>query len=312
MRETGIDRNDEGFWCDSCDCFTYYDPTKQHRFTLIFEDKTLVKTKFPASNLKFSKTLSPLRYAGGKSKLIDYLYSHIETRTNKSKKLVSAFTGGGSFELAMLHAGIVDELHLNDLDFGIYSLWWTILHAPYTLIDRIINTSPSHKDFFASQRIIKSDYKGIDAIDAAWATLLVNRLAYSGIVKANPLGGKNGTKEALLSRWNPQVLIKRIELIHSYADRITITCEDAASLIEEAYWDDESIIFLDPPYLLKGKDLYTRFYTERDHVRLCVLLEQLYKGMPGADILLTYDYSEWLDKLHVYPDIEIIGCNYSI
>ena len=51
-------------------------------------------------------------------------------------------------------------------------------------------------------------------VDAAWASLLVNRLAYSGIFKANPLGGKHGSKQQLLSRWNPTELIRRIKTIH--------------------------------------------------------------------------------------------------
>lgn len=307
-----FDQSELGFWCDSCDGFTYFDPVaNKHKFTLILEEKGFTaKTLIEKPSIKLRKQLSPFRFPGGKSKFINDLYNHLQK--GSTKKLISPFTGGGSFELALLDAGVIETLHINDLDYGVYSVWWTILYMPYTLIDKINFIKPNHKDYFTAQALIKSDFKGANPLEAAWATLLVNRLAYSGIAKANPLGGRNGTNEALLARWNPTELIKRIEHIHSMADLITITQENAVELIQEAYWNDEATIFIDPPYVAKGKDLYNCFYTERDHIELCVQLDLLHQGMPGADIVLTYDNDEWLRKLYVYPDKFIIGRTYSI
>ncbi|MDD1505393.1 DNA adenine methylase [Lysinibacillus sp. CNPSo 3705] len=118
-------------------------------------------------------------------------------------------------------AGAIEELHLNDLDYGIYSLWWTILHMSAELIYRINNTQPSREQYFKAQQNIKQGFKGMDMLDAAWDTLIVNRLAYSGISKANPLGGKNGSQKQLLARWSPQSLTKRITCIANMADKIT-------------------------------------------------------------------------------------------
>lgn len=305
------DINGKGVWCVACDGFTYISKEEvRHRFTLILEDKGASITKVMVPDVRLSKRLSPYRYPGGKTKIIDYLYSHLQQ--TKSKKLVSPFTGGGSFELAMLEAGLVEQLHLNDFDTGVYSLWWVIKHMPYALVDRIKSNFPTHKDYFKAQRIIELDYQDVDAVDAAWASLLVNRLAYSGIVKANPLGGKNGTKEKLLSRWNPNELIKRIEKVHALSDRIEITQENAVELIEEAYWDDEATIFVDPPYVEKGKKLYHCYYKKEDHIELSVTLDSLYFGCPGADIVVTYDFNKWLDELYEYPERSIIGRVYSI
>jgi DNA adenine methylase len=132
-------------------------------------------------------------------------------------------------------------------------------------------------------------------VEAAWSSLLVNRLAYSGVSKANPLGGRKGNKETLLSQWNPTELIARIEKIHSMSDRIEVTQENAFELIEESYWQDDVTIFLDPPYVVKGKDLYHCYYTENNNRELSQLLNTLYFGFPGADILMTYDYRKWLE-----------------
>lgn len=71
-----LDRIENGFWCDVCDGFTYHDATERGkcRFLLLLEDKGKADPQTSPSSLPhLKKRLSPLRYPGGKSKLIDYL-----------------------------------------------------------------------------------------------------------------------------------------------------------------------------------------------------------------------------------------------
>jgi DNA adenine methylase len=137
-------------------------------------------------------------------------------------------------------------------------------------------------------------------------------LAYSGIYKANPLGGKNGSNASLLQRWNPEDLCSRIVKIHAVSKWITISNIDACELIEELYWMPATTILVDPPYYKQGKNLYKCYYDENDHSRLNMLLENLYHGCPGADIILTYDNVPFIADLYVYPDTEVIGRVYTI
>ena len=192
---------ERGFWCERCDGYTYLNEEERHNFTLILE-KEIHKNTFEKSKShsckQFQKRLSPLRYPGGKSKMIDALYEHL--RKSKTKRLVSAYSGGCSFELAMLAAGVIHELHINDLDKGIYSFWWTIKNNPGFLIKKISGAVPTYQKYFEAKTIIKSGYEGVNLQEAAWYVLLVNRLSYSGILNANPLGGKAGGTEQLLSR----------------------------------------------------------------------------------------------------------------
>ncbi|MGE7843598.1 DNA adenine methylase [Lysinibacillus sp. NPDC093712] len=309
-----LDHNEEGYWCDSCDCFNYFSNARsaKDRFILILEDATAPAVHIPKDiKRKLSAQLSPLRYPGGKSKLVQYLFSHIQ----KSKRdvLYSPFAGGASFEFALLHAEAINHLHLNDLDFGIHSLYWTILNMPSELIYRVNNILPTRTDYFKAQQNIRNGFKGMNMLEAAWDTLVVNRLAYSGIPKANPLGGKKGTQDQLLSRWNPKSLSARIQSLANLADKITLYCEDAYGFVEEAYWNTDAHIFLDPPYVKKGQALYNHFYTEQDHTKLAFLLNELYKGMPGADIIVTYDLDKLItDSYEHQTEAHIIGRRYSI
>lgn len=198
------------------------------------------------------------------------------------------------------------------MDYGVFSLFYIIKNDPYSLIHKINSCQPTHKAFFDAQSIIKTKYKACDCLEAAWSFLLVNRLAYSGIFKSNPLGGRNGSEDMLLSRWNAEALIKRIVFIYKMSDKITVLNTDACELIEEIYWNDNATIFLDPPYYKKGKDLYNHYFTKDEHIRLNVLLDNLYMGMPGADIIITYDNERYIEELYLYPEIEKIGRFYSI
>lgn len=306
------DRNDDGWWCADCDGFNYWDASKheQHKFTIILEDKSTTEG-FQKLATPFKKRLSPLRYPGGKSKMIDYLATFV--RSEKCGTLISPFVGGGSFELALLEAGVVKKLMLNDLDYGIYSLWWTMLHMPGELINKIEQFKPTQKAFFEAQTLIKTDYRHLNIIEAAWITLLVNRLAYSGIAKANPLGGKKGTKESLAARWNPNALISRIQTIHSMADSIEIYCEDAVKFVEDWYWDDNATLFVDPPYFEKGEKLYNLFFTEQDHLNLSFTLQTIHNGFPSADVIVTYDFHEFIDNCYNHADERVVvGRRYSI
>jgi len=306
------DINDQGWWCANCDSFNFWDEAeyKNHQFVIVLEEKSKEIQKISVPT-KLKQQLSPLRYPGGKSKLIPYLFSLLNR--DKCNTIISPFVGGGSFELALLESGVAQKLMLNDLDYGIYSLWWCMLYSPEYLIDRIITFKPTHKAFFEAQKLIKTDYHNLDMLEAAWNTLIVNRLAYSGIAKANPLGGINGSIENLTSRWNPNTLIKRINRIHNMADNIEIHCEQATKFIGDWFFKDNATLFIDPPYYQKGQLLYNQFFKDEDHIDLALLLRTLHYGFPSSDIIVTYDYNTFIDDIYYATDKrEIIGRQYSI
>lgn len=116
----------------------------------------------------------------------------------------------------------------------------------------------------------------------------------------------------ITSRWNPERLIERIERIHEMRENITVTQIDALELIEQsAYWDEHSTCFIDPPYVKAGPRLYRKYYEDEDHIQLSWLLQSLYQGMPGADIVITYDDCELIRSLYPYAEIIEVARNYS-
>lgn len=142
-------------------------------------------------------------------------------------------------------------------------------------------------------------------LDRAFYFLVINRCSFSGIQMANP-------KSDMKDRWIPKSLTERIKKIHSMSDYIEVRNNDAMELIEEMYWNPKNCIFIDPPYIEKGDQLYpVKFHL---HQELAELITDLLREFPGcADLLLTYDDQEILHQLYNqnHIGIHIIGRNYS-
>ena len=296
-----VAKDGSGFWCAYCDGFTYYDEEKnrQHRMLLVLESE---KGKPPvmANPSRLKKRISPLRYPGGKSKIAQWLL--MQTQPWQMNSFVEVFAGGASVGLSLLDAGRIQKLVLNDADPNVYAFWKTVLYAPDSLIQKIEETVPDREAFFSAKECLMED---ITDPERAWCFFLINRTAFSGIQMANPM-------KDIASRWNPMNLTKRIKRIASMKDRISLYNMDACDFLEQyAYWTENTTLFIDPPYYGQGKRLYPHAYDIDDHELFADMVNSLYTGFGGPDIIITYDDCREIENLYPWADIQRIGRNYS-
>lgn len=314
-----VDRAESGFWCEFCDGFTHFDPIagERHRMLLLLERAAAKEIKCGAGELPYPphirKRISPLRYPGGKSKLIDYLYAQLLSGFNDT--FVEVFAGGASLGLSLLDVGCINKLVLNDYDPMVYAFWNICLNNPEYLCNRIDQRLPSLEDFWNAKTVMHKNRTGETVCDKelAWAFFLLNRTAFSGIVLAHPMGGKNGETKKFLSRWNPEALKRRIRRVAELAPKIELYNKDCNSFLEEeAYWLPNCTLFVDPPYVAAGSAMYSSAFREEDHRRLAELLEMLYTGMDGPDIILTYDDHPMIRALYPLAEQRVVGRVYSV
>lgn len=310
-----IDRAEDGFFCDICDGFTYYSDThnEDHRILLILERPEVEQGSMQLSEKStLRKRVSPLRYPGGKSKMIDYIYHRLQK--NNLHTFVEVFAGGASLGLSLLDAGYIRRLILNDTDPMVFAFWQTVLTDPAPIIERINGALPTHEDFLAAKEVFANcRNRRYSLSKLAWAFFVLNRTCFSGILMAGPMGGLEGAQKQLLARWNPAMLVKRIERVHELGPAIELFNVDCCEFIEQtAYWSDHTTLFVDPPYVKKGKALYPNAFDARDHERLAELLNDLYIGFGGPDIIITYDDCHFIRDLYPCANIEEISRNYSI
>ena len=71
-------------------------------------------------------------------------------------------------------------------------------------------------------------------------------------------------------------MIKRIEKIAKYKNRINVSNDDGLDFIKKIDKKSKStFIYLDPPYVLKGAKLYMNYYSKLDHQKLSEYVKKI-------------------------------------
>lgn len=252
---------------------------------------------------------SPLRYPGGKNKT--YYYVKHLVKLNNINTYIEPFAGGSAVALRLLINHDVKRIIINDYDRSIYSFWYCVVNHADRLIEKIINTEITIKEWY-KQKQIQEQKDSADIFDLAFSTLFLNRTNRAGIIKAGVIGGKkqNGNYK-MDCRFNKETIINRIKLISSYSNQILVCNYDAIDFInKEIKKTRKSLTFFDPPYYNKGPDLYTNFYNHEDHVELA---NAIHKQMKNRYWILTYDIAEQIENLYKNNyRLEKYYLNYSI
>ena len=287
--------------------------TGKHQVTLLLESRNPISNPNPVPKTKLKKRLSPLRYPGGKSKVIDQIYACLDEHC--FARFVEPFAGGASLGLSLLDAGKIGILEMNELDPSVYNFWNVVLNCSDELMDCISGPLPTIQNYMSAKiRLRESQKRGIECdIQAAFDYLLLNRTSFGGIILANPVGGKNGTDEQLRQRWNPLTLIKRISKIAKIKDRIMLTNRDAVEFLrnKRKQYGSDTTIFVDPPYTKAGKQLYLETFTGR-HQELAETIAELYCAENGPKIVITYDECELIRTLYPQAAIKHLRTSWSI
>lgn len=254
------------------------------------------------------RTYTPLRYPGGKAKIYHHMKKMINKNFNQKPVYCEPFVGGAGLALKLLLTDIVSEIYINDLDDAIFSFWYSVLNHKDELIERIINTEVTIDSWQLQKEIYENPDK-FTIIERGFSTFFLNRTNRSGIMKAGPIGGKkqNG-KYKLNCRYNKENLIKIIETIYLYRDKIEIYNLDAKDFISKVDKKlDNAFFYLDPPYVEKGPDLYKNSFTPNDHKLLRDKVASL-----NNKWFITYDDNEYIEKLYKIYKLDRFELNYSI
>ena len=254
---------------------------------------------------------SPLRYPGGKKFLFKFLNDIIKLNNLNDGIYIEPFCGGSGAALSLLLTEKVYKVVLNDIDYGIYAFWKSILKQNERFIKKIIKTPISISEY-KKQRQILFNSKKTDLFEIGFATFYLNRCNRSGILKAGPIGGfEQDSNWNINARFNKEDLIHRIKLISIYSERIDIYNYDAIAFINKhlfAYLKNDSRILLynDPPYYKKGNDLYRHYFEETHHISFARYFNYFHK----VKWLISYDDSQFISELYEGHNFNFVNLNY--
>ena len=227
---------------------------------------------------------TPLRYPGGKGRLTPYFEKIIEENELGDAIYVEPFAGGAGMAIKLLVDEKVEQIHLNDVDPSIYSFWYSLMKYPDEFIGMVNDAELTCEEWVKQKNKLFDPNASL--LEHGFAAFYLNRTNRSGILRAGPIGGiKQEGNYKIDARFNKEELIERLKVIVNHKDAITITSEDASSLLSKLeYPKDRTLIYIDPPYYAKGKSLYLNYYSNEDHVTFSKIVKSLdYKWVLSYD-----------------------------
>lgn len=257
------------------------------------------------------RSVSPFRYPGGKAFLYKYLNERVNSLPCGPRFYAEPFCGGAGAAVILLKLDAVERIYLNDADLKVYSAWKAILENTERFADAILETPVDLKTWHAAKQKVQSATQ--HSFDLGFAAFFLNRTSRSGIViGAGPIGGYDQTGNYKIdARFNREVLAERVRWLGTRRDRIVLTQEDALAFLtksSERMPINQTLFFVDPPYVTAGGRLYLNAMNTGKHVALSDILQS--GDLPHW--VLTYDDHPLIRALYSERSVSKLDVNYSL
>jgi DNA adenine methylase len=248
---------------------------------------------------------SPLRYPGGKARLAAYLARVLASQSTSIETYCEPYAGGAGAGLKLLADGHVSRLIINDLNPGIAAFWRSVFFTTSELV-KLVAECAVDLDNWHRQRAVYLVPDQHDDLTLGFATFFLNRTNRSGILNARPIGGLEQTGNWLIdARFNRPDLVKRIESLGKLASQVDVRQERAIELIRNlSRRSRPALLYVDPPYVVPGEELYLTDHSWSEHQRLRQVLAK-----SRHPWILTYDADDRTREL--YRDFRCLRFNIS-
>jgi DNA adenine methylase len=219
---------------------------------------------------------TPLRYPGGKGKLAAYVKELMKANRLLDGEYAEPYAGGAAIALELLFHGYVCRIHINDISRPVHAFWNSVLNQTDELCRLVLDT-PLTVEEWDVQKHVLSNQAEHDDLDVGFAMFFLNRTNRSGILNGGIIGGRSQTGPWKIdARFNRSELVHRITALARLKSQINLTRRDALQFLKAgtARWPKNTLIYLDPPYYVKGRDLYYDFYQHQDHEEVAKFVTQ--------------------------------------
>lgn len=257
--------------------------------------------------------ISPLRYAGGKSKAIGLILENLPKL--KTKKIVSPFFGGGSVELCLSQ-----NLGIEVIGYDIFELlvnfWNVLIHNKDAFVDELKKFDVNESEFTYNRHVLLNYWDKVKPKDLIYNTknkielktehlelLDDNKIMqavyyyYNMTLSYGPMFlGWPSSNEINKDKFNRK--IQKLEGMEF--KNLSVYCKHFEEVLE-LHCDD--FLFLDPPYYLGDdskmfKGMYPNcnfaiHHNHFDHIKLAIMLKNHRGGF-----LMTYNNCSKIRELY--------------
>ena len=253
---------------------------------------------------------SPLRYPGGKGKLASFMEYMIDQLGHRGGTYIEPFAGGAGIAMELLLRNVISRIVINDYDKAVWSFWKAILTETDRFVEEI-RTVPLTVDEWQKQHEILVTKNDKYSFELGFAAFYLNRTNRSGIIKGGVIGGQEQAKDWRMDvRFKREELVTRIQRIAVRKKDIKLYNKDVNSFIKNyaPLYEENALIYFDPPYFRKGQQLYMNFFNYKDHVRI----EQEIREHVNCDWIITYDYEPQIEEIYHNYNLRLYDLNYSV
>ena len=229
-----------------------------------------------------------LKWAGGKGQLIYEIEKRLPSeikRTKTIKKYFEPFVGGGALFFYLMSNYKIKEAFISDINPELILVYNVIKNNPDELIDNLRlfkdsykkNGESENKEYFYKVRSnfngalgnFNFDYYSENHISRAAQLIFLNKTCFNGLFRVNRKGEFN---VPFANPKNPLICDeKNILNASSFLKKTTIKCANYDCF--EEVMDNESFVYLDPPYRpLKGSPIlqYSKqVFDDKSQIELC-------------------------------------------
>ena len=256
---------------------------------------------------------SPLRYPGGKGCLTNLLTDVIDLNGLRGCSYYEPYAGGAGAALELLRAGVVSDVFINDADLRVGAFWTSALNETQRFVESIFNV-PLTINEWLRQRETCLNPRAEDRFAVGFSAFYMNRCNRSGVLTgAGPIGGHaQAGKWKLGVRFNREGLAQRILALGRVRDRIHASNLDAIEFLKKSLPRGAArkriLVYLDPPYVEKGKRLYLNSYGAKDHAKL----SRYIISQATLPWVMSYDNTELIRDLYFEQQLGELPIRYSL
>lgn len=257
-----------------------------------------------------NRLYTPLRYPGGKSRFAPFIARLMHSNGVAGGHYLEPYVGGAGVALELLFHGVASHIHINDFDPALFDFWASVTRHPEAMLKLLHDTPVDMEQWHHWRSVLRGEIE-VCQVERGFATLFMNRTNRSGVLKGGVIGGlgQDGNYK-LDARFKKDVLAKRIEKIAQHAMAISVYNEDALALLKRyrEFLPSKSLIYLDPPYYVKGQGLYRNFYEHQDHAAIAKLLSS---SRFSRRWVVSYDNVTEIQQMYRMSSAFTYGLNYT-
>lgn len=257
-----------------------------------------------------NKLYTPLRYPGGKARFASLIGRIMSDNGLINGHYFEPYAGGAGLALVLLLDGLVEAIHINDADPAVAVFWRSVTRQNKKLV-QMVATETVNIDAWHHWRSVMLGSTCATQLERGFATLFMNRTNRSGILKGGVIGGKfQAGLYKLDARFMRDEICERLERIGKRANRIHVYEEDAHALLLRCheFLPIKSLVYLDPPYYVKGAGLYRNYYRPEDHARIARLMASKRFRRPW---IVSYDNAREIREMYAFSRSITYSLNYT-